>query len=676
MVVHGNVGFIDVNLFSPTTHKIYRLHYSDHACFLPLYSLFSNSLSELQKRIHNGTMKNKKNTENSTKWIKIIFRPGEVASLVSEGTNLLESASQAGYIIETPCGGAGKCGKCAVRIVSGTPKPSASEKKLLPADKLAQGYRLACQSYVTRPLIVEIPENLLHRTKLKIQAYGKSTKISPMARISCQTLELIESNKTVTKSDADILIEMSGCNSIDFPALQVLPRVLRIANYRVTVVKSGNTIIDIKPASTSPKYYGIAFDIGTTTLVGILLDMTTGEEISIATSINPQTVYGDDIISRVKMCREIPEGLSVLQKSILTAINAMIDTLLKNSGISEESVYEVVFAGNSVMQEILAGIDPSPLGEIPFTVAFNDALHVYARDLGLHINKGGKTIFMPQIGGFIGGDIVAGIVATRLDLFKKPVLFIDIGTNGEIVLSHKGKLIGTSVAAGPAFEGARIINGMRGTTGAIEAVWIENGDIKMKVIGNTSPKGICGSALIDIVALLLETGIIETTGRFLEPDELPSTLPDAIRKRVKKHNGQMGFEIAYSTNKSEPIFLYQNDIRQVQLANSAIRTGITLLLKTEKILTKDIEHIIIAGGFGSFIRPASALRIGMLPNIPPGRILVMGNTSISGAKHVLLSSAEEDYAKIIAHRVVRFDLSQHPDFASTFADSMIFPDKV
>lgn len=624
---------------------------------------------------HKAKYNDRKNTENNIKWIKIIFHPGEIASLVSQGTNLLESASQAGYIIETPCGGAGKCGKCAVRIASGASEPSATERKLLPADKLAKGYRLACQSYVTRPLVVEIPENLLHKPKLKIQVHGKSTKIKPITRISCQTLELSESSKTGIKSDADILMEMAECKSIDFLALQLLPRVLRSANYRVTVVKSGNTIIDIKPASTNQKYYGIAFDIGTTTLVGILLDMTTGEEISIATSINPQTVYGDDIITRVKMCRETPEGLSVLQKSILTAINAMINTLLKNSGISEQSVYEVVFAGNSVMQEILAGIDPSPLGETPFTAAFNDTLHVYARDLGLHINKGGRAIIMPQIGGFIGGDIVAGIIATRLDLFKKPVLFIDIGTNGEMVLSHEGKLIGTSVAAGPAFEGARITHGMRGTSGAIEAVWVENGDIKMEVIGNTSPKGICGSALIDIVALLLETGIIETTGRFLEPDELPSTLPNGIRKRVKKDNGQIGFEIVHSTNKSESIFLYQNDIRQVQLANSAIRTGITLLLKTEQISPKDIKYIIIAGGFGSFIRPASALRIGMLPDISPERILVMGNTSISGAKHVLLSSAEEDYARKAAHSVVRFDLSQHPDFASTFADSMLFPVK-
>jgi uncharacterized 2Fe-2S/4Fe-4S cluster protein (DUF4445 family) len=624
---------------------------------------------------HQPEENDKKTAGNHEKWIKIVFRPGNTSSLVLEGTNLLEAASQAGYIIETPCGGAGKCGKCAVRIVSGVSEPSVSDKKLLPANKLNKGYRLACQTYITTPIVVEIPETCLRRPPLKIQTHGKSGEIKPLPRISSQILNLSHHLKGEIKSDADILMQVTGSNSIDLPALQSLPRILRSSNYQVTVIKSENTIIDIKPGNAEQKCYGIAFDIGTTSLVGILVNLNTGEELSIATSINPQTLYGADIISRVKMCRETPDGLSTLQKSILTAINGMINSLLQNSGVPQQSVYEVVFSGNSVMQEILAGIDPSPLGEIPFQIAFNDPLYVEARDLGLHINQSGKVLFMPQIGGFIGGDIVSGIIATQLDTFNKPVLFIDIGTNGEMILSYKGKLMGTSVAAGPAFEGARITHGMRGTVGAIEAVRIENGDIKIEVIGNVSPKGICGSALVDIVAVLLDTGIIDTTGRFLEPDELPADLPELLRKRVKKHNGQTGFEIAGGTNESEPVFIYQSDIREVQLATAAIRTGITLLLKTEKISQEHLEHIIIAGGFGSFIRPTSALRIGMLPDINPERILVAGNTSLSGAKRVLLSSAEESYAKKIARRVIRFDISQHPDFASTFADSMVFPDK-
>jgi uncharacterized 2Fe-2S/4Fe-4S cluster protein (DUF4445 family) len=327
------------------------------------------------------------------------------------------------------------------------------------------------------------------------------------------------------------------------------------------------------------------------------------------------------------------------------------------------------------MQQILCGIDPSPLGELPFTPAFRDALETRASDLHLHVHPCAKVYVFPQIGGFVGGDTVAGIVATRLDRFTKPALLVDIGTNGEIVLAHNGKMLATSVAAGPAFEGARIVHGMRATTGAIEKI-ILDGDVRLNVIGNAKPSGLCGTALIDVAAELLRVGILDSTGRILSSSEAPADLSPALRARLVEERSEVNFLLvaAEDSGTRDPLFLYQRDIRELQLANAAIRAGINILLRMAGLKASDLGEVLLAGAFGNFIRRNHARRIGMLPPVPCSRIRFVGNTASFGAKRALLSTQEKTYAGLILEKVRHVDLSLDPEFQMEFSSTLLFPE--
>ncbi|MDD4870520.1 MAG: ASKHA domain-containing protein [Kiritimatiellae bacterium] len=568
--------------------------------------------------------------------LRVTFEPSGRSVFVLNGTILLEAAGEAGYILQTPCGGSAKCGKCLVRITSGKCPPSDQEKAILDSNMLAQGYRLACQCKVHEELRVEIPDSSLFQTTQKILSHdvGGKVKLQP---------------RTIKKFD-----RVTG----------------------VTTVTIDSRIIHAETGNTENRCYGVAFDVGTTTIVGTLVDLVSGADMAVASMVNPQTSYGDDVVSRIKKCRDEKDGLQQLQGAVIKAINYLTGKLLKEAGINHDNVYEVVFAGNTAMQEILCGINPESLGQIPFLAAFTDPLKKKASELGLNINPAGDVHVFPQIGGFVGGDTVAGIIATQLDRMQEPTLFVDVGTNGEIVLNNKGRLTATSVAAGPAFEGARIINGMRGTAGAIEKVVITDGDIQINVIGNTKPAGICGSGLIDIMAELLRCGVIDSTGRIQSPEDLPDTVPEPIRNRITEQNGQYSFLLANRKESAtgKPIYMYQKDVRELQLANGAIRTGINILLKMENLKAADLGSVLLAGAFGNFIRRNNARRIGMLPPIPCERIRFMGNTASFGAKMVLLSMAEEEHAARITRATRHFDLSLDPEFQNEFSSAMLFPE--
>ncbi|MBI3987280.1 MAG: DUF4445 domain-containing protein, partial [Lentisphaerae bacterium] len=398
--------------------------------------------------------------------------------------------------------------------------------------------------------------------------------------------------------------------------------------------------------------------------------------LGVEARINPQTSYGDDVISRIRKCREDREGLPRLQEVVLEAVNEIIDELARKADISRSLIYEVVFAGNTAMQEILCGIDPSALGELPFSPVFNEALQLDARDLRLTIHPDGKVYVFPQIGGFVGGDTVAGIAVSRLDRDRAPVLFVDIGTNGEIVLAHHGRLIATSVAAGPAFEGARISCGMRAAGGAIEKVLLD-GDVRINVIGNIRPAGLCGSGLIDLAAELLRVGIVDFTGRIQAPDEVPAGLSAALRERLVNQDGHWHFILVQGdeTASGEPLLLTQKDIRELQLATAAIRAGIRILLGMEGLDVGELHGVLLAGAFGNFIRRNHARRIGLLPPLPGNRIRFIGNASLFGAKRALLSVDEKNYASRLAKTTRHVDLSLSPDFQMEFSSAMLFPEE-
>lgn len=466
-----------------------------------------------------------------------------------------------------------------------------------------------------------------------------------------------------------------GDIAIPFHWLLELPGFLRGHNWQGTAVVAGDRLIGLEVGDTSCDAYGVALDLGTTTVVGALFDLVTGEEEAVSSTLNPQVGFGDDVISRIARVRENPTGLRELQQAALTAVNSVIHDLGMHAGVDTRYIYEVVIAGNSTMQQLLCGLDPSALGEMPFVQTFDEGLTIPARELGLAVNSGAEVFLFPQIGGFVGGDTVASMLAVGLEATEEPTLLVDIGTNGEIVLAHEGRLYATSTAAGPAFEGARIVQGMRATGGAIEKVLVGE-NVLLNVIGNTQPVGICGTALIDAAAELLRQGIVDKTGRLLPANEAPTDLPKWLRIRLVTMDGQTNFLLAppEETGSGEAIYLWQKDVRELQLATGAIRAGINILLRRVGLEPDDLGRILLAGAFGNFIRRNNARRIGLLPQIPCARIHFIGNAAALGAKLALLSRDERERAERLRRATEHVDLSLDPEFQMELGMAMMFPE--
>jgi uncharacterized 2Fe-2S/4Fe-4S cluster protein (DUF4445 family) len=610
------------------------------------------------------------------KEVKIIFEPSGRSVYALSGTVLLEAAARAGFIIHTPCGGAAKCGKCTVRIRAGKCPPSEGEIATLGAVRVGEGFRLACQARISGPLTVEIPDTSLFQAQQQILTGDTGGEMEVLPRVRKTCVQLTPPLHDEAGSDLDRLHAAIGPCPVNLSAVRSLPGALRHSQFKATAVQVDRELIAVEPGDTSDTCYGIAFDVGSTTLVGTLVNLLTGVDVAVAARVNPQTSFGDDVISRIQKCRVEPGGLQQLQTSVLDGINRIIDELERKAGIDRHNVYEVVFAGNTTMQQLLCGIDPSPLGEVPFTPAFREALETRASDLHLHVHPQAKVYVFPQIGGFVGGDTVSGIVATRLDRSTSPSLLVDIGTNGEIVLAHAGALLATSVAAGPAFEGARIVHGMRATSGAIEKI-ILDGDVRLNVIGNAKPCGLCGTALIDVAAELLRVGLLDSTGHILSASEAPPNVSPALRARLIEERGEVNFLLvaAEESGTAGPLFLYQRDIRELQLANAAIRAGINILLRMAGLNASDLGEVLLAGAFGNFIRRNHARRIGMLPPVPCGRIRFVGNTASFGAKRALLSTQEKAYANRILGMTRHVDLSLDPEFQMEFSSALLFPEQ-
>jgi len=499
--------------------------------------------------------------------IKVTFQPQGRTVYVLPGTKIIEAAAIAGVIIDTPCGGAGTCGKCKVKIVE-------------PVQM--QGEYQACQQEITEEIVVEVPKNSL----------------------------LLGPDKIVVDSDV--------------------------------VYK----IIPDRKCVNDEACFGVAVDIGTTTLAASLVNLKDGTEVAVMGSHNPQIVYGDDVVSRIKVASGNQKGLDNLQKAVIKQINSMIEHLCRQAGIKKQSIFEISVAGNTAMQHLFRGIDPSSLGQLPFEPAWWGGESIKASQLDININTEGVVYIFPVIGGFVGGDISAGMIAVDLLNQPQPILMIDIGTNGEIVLVKNNDIFAASTAAGPAFEGAGISCGMRAMAGAIEKVKFEN-EFIYNVIGNVKPIGICGSGLIDTTAELLNAHLIDCTGRMTDNEVV-------IAPKVK---------------------ITQKDIRQIQLAVGAIRAGISIMLKRAGIKSSDLKRVLVAGGFGSFIRRNNAQRIGLLPaDIGHEKISFIGNTSLSGAKLALLLLNARQKTQQLANKTEHIELSADLDFQNEFANAMIFPD--
>jgi uncharacterized 2Fe-2S/4Fe-4S cluster protein (DUF4445 family) len=467
-----------------------------------------------------------------------------------------------------------------------------------------------------------------------------------------------------------------GTFEMELALLRRLPSRLRQQDYKGTAVMADHHLIEFEPGNTTHQCYGIAFDIGTTTIVGSLHTLATGDELAVTSRMNPQVAFGDDVLSRIHYASLSAHNLEDLGHSVKTAVTEMILDLCEQASVAPHLIYEVVFAGNTTMEHLLCGIDPAPLGQSPFVPAHARGLWLNAHDLDMPINPHGRAYLFPLIGGFVGGDTVAGLLATNVQENPGIVLMIDIGTNGEIVLARDGKIWAASTAAGPAFEGARIRCGMRATTGAIEKIVCDD-DLHCSVIGNVPPVGLCGSALIDLVAELRRIGVISTTGQLLPANQLPNTAASMQHRLCETPEGQLEFLIAHANQGSAEgrIVLTQRDIRELQLAVGAIRAGIKIMSKQAGVKAEAIDQVYIAGGFGSFIRRDNAQAIGLLPtDIDLNRISYVGNVSLAGAKLALLSSSARQQAEASARQVRHLELSLDLDFQMEFAEAMIFPD--
>ncbi len=597
---------------------------------------------------------------------------------VLPGTSILEAAARAGLVLDTPCGGLGTCGKCRVNITQKAEAPTSHDRKTFSAEELRAGWRLACRNDVATGMVVAIPASSLFGTEHQILSEATSTAEGEVcAAVRKDYVELTEPSLTDDAADVLRLEQRIGAFKIDLPLIRHLSACLRRDRFRGTAVLADGRLIDFESGDTGNSCYGVAFDLGTTTLVGELLDLCDGRSLGVVSRMNPQVSFGDDVLSRIRYAASGAGALEEMREAVARELAAMIEALCQVAGIRREHIYEASLAGNTTMEHILCGLDPTQLGSIPFVPQHARGLLVSAIELGLPIHHGARAYVLPLIGGFVGGDTVAGMLASGMDELKEPALLVDIGTNGEIVLFHDGKLYAASTAAGPAFEGARISCGMRGTHGAIEKV-LFNDDAKLEVIGNTEPVGLCGSGLIDLVAELLRYGIVTSTGQLLPPEDLPPELPPPLAARVRRDGqGATRFVLVPENGACGvgEVSLTQRDVRELQLGCGAIRAGMRMLLREAGLDETDLGLVLVAGGFGYYIRRGSAQRIGLLPGgTALDRIRYVGNVSLAGARTVLLSTKMRRRGEAMARRTRHVELSTLEGFQEAFADAMTFPE--
>ncbi len=603
---------------------------------------------------------------------QVTFQPSGRKMRIPAGTPIIEAAGRAGIILRIPCGGTGTCGKCRVRISSGDadPKPSA---EVISAEEMKEGWRLACSTPVTSDLVIDIPEDALFENSQKIledHAQGVVTELAPHIRIEPFTLPLPTYEDT--RSDARRLEETLS-SPVEIPAdiLRKIPAFIRKNDWQGNLLIRGDEAIDLLQSIPHLPLLGVAFDLGTTTVVGTLINLNTGREMAVASRMNAQIAEGDDVLTRILKVREEPKNLQKLQQAATDTLNEIIDDLCEQCDIATNRIFDITLAGNTTMQQLACGIDPSALGEVPFIPAFEAPLMLDASQLDLHSNAHARIFVFPQIGCFVGGDTVAAILASGLDSDDKPKLLVDIGTNGEIVLACNGRLMCTSTAAGPAFEGARIKQGMRASSGAIDRIEF-NDDLNINVIGDTAPTGLCGTALIDAVAGMLDSKLLESTGRIMDADEC--TAPEKLKARLSGTENDARFMLADSNGDTDPVCIWQRDIRELQLASGAIRAGIQTLLQLAGINESDLDSILLAGAFGNYIRRENAIRIGLLPSIPLERVQFIGNAASLGAKQALTSRHSRRRAEKLADRAEHIDLSADPNFQMAFGMAMMFPE--
>ena len=599
--------------------------------------------------------------------------PQERSARVPPGVTVFDAASWNGIAIDSTCGGHGTCHKCKVRLDVTTPVTRHDRRTFSDAE-LDDGWRLACLAAATRDTGVTVPP-LTTRPKAATVGVGRQVILRPA--VQKRYVELADPSLADQRTDlarlTDAIDDLEL--TVDLPVLRKLPRVLREADWKVTAVVVDEALVDVQVGDTTLQRHAIAFDLGTTTVVATLLDLVTGTPVAVASRLNKQQPFGGDVITRISAVMMDPDALERLQRLAAESLDELAAQVCAEGGVDPAQVYEVAVAGNATMTALLLGIDPEPLGVAPFVMSTAHPPVVLAEDVGLHLHPRARLVLFPALGAYVGGDIVAGMLATGMDRDKRTRLFIDVGTNCEIVLSDGDTVVSTAAPAGPAFEGGAIRCGMRAADGAIEVVRVTPETVDLGVIGDVEPRGLCGSGLVDAVAELVRVGLLDGSGRFVPTETAATTLP-GLADRLTEVGQERVFVLhrpAPETPVEECVYLSQRDVRELQFAKAAISTGWTLLLEQLGLEHADVQQVLLAGSFGSYLTPASAIRIGLVPKIPVLRIVSAGNVAGEGAKMALLSRREREGATALLEQVEYVELSDRPDFNDRFVDLLAFP---
>ena len=609
--------------------------------------------------------------------IKIEVEPIGKRFFLDKPTNGLKAIINTGIGIKTVCGGKGTCGKCRIVILNGKVNPpNEQEQKILGTDEIAHGVRLACQQIFDKDLSIYIPaSSLSEEQKLQVAGIEKKVKIDPVCRkyfikLKKATLEDIKADFNRIKGS---LKKKNGIevDSIDYKVLAEMPSVIRNNSWEITVTVRGKEIILIEGGDKTKNAVGIAIDLGTTKIAVLLVDMLTGETIDRKGIMNPQISYGEDVMSRINFAIQSRDNTAKIQRVVVDSINKTIHELCNQNNLDESKIIEMTIVGNTAMHHLFLGLPVRQLGLSPFLPLTNEVLNIKAREIGINISQGAYVYMLPPIAGFVGSDHIAMILATDLYKLDGNCLGIDIGTNTEIALKNKSYIASVSAASGPAFEGAHIRYGMRAAPGAIERVIIDSRTYipSIQTISDRDPIGICGSGILDSIAELLKAGIIDRRGKFKPENSYVYKDSKGVFQYILNPSFYKN-----GNNKDENISINQKDIVEIQLAKSAIRSGIGILLEDAGIEFKEISKVVIAGAFGSYIDPRNVINIGMFPKISLSKISQVGNAAGVGAKMVLVSLKERKIAEKIAHRTRYLEITVFPDFFNLFAKNTQFPE--
>lgn len=595
--------------------------------------------------------------------VTINFTPSNQEFRVPPGVTVFDAASWNGLAIDSTCGGHGTCKKCKIQVLEGEVPVSRLDIRAFTPEQLKDGWRLACVSRANSNLKIDVPP-LATRPKAATVGVGRQVILRP--GVQKRFVELTEPSLHDQRTDLDRLRD--GASDLEFDAdltvLRTLPTILRSSNFQVTAVVVGNKLIAVEAGDTSEQNYAIGIDLGTTTVVATLLDLVTGTPMAVKSMLNKQQPFGADVISRISATMMDPQAAGLMQKAALDTFNELISEVCSEAGISSNQVYATSIAGNATMVQLLLGVDPEPVGVAPFITASQTWPIMTAGEIGIDILPTARCYIFPSFGAYVGGDIVAGVLATGMDRDKRTRLLIDVGTNCEIVLSNGETILSTAAPAGPAFEAASIACGMRAADGAIEVVQITNGDLVLGVIGDATPIGICGSGLVDSVYALHKVGLIDDSGRFVADEVALEIAPKLASRLVTRVEGDRVFNLY--TEGETPVFLSQRDVRELQFAKASIATGWRLLLEELNLKDEDIQQVLLAGSFGSYLSPTSAVGIGLVPKLPVLRIVSAGNVAGEGAKMVLLSDTERHGADALLEEVTYVELSDRADFQEKF----------